>query len=193
MKGHFKRIFDVVVSVSVLVVLSWLVLLIVILYTVSFQFPVFFKQARIGHNEKIFLLLKFRTLKTTGVSLNDRKFWLGNILRFTSLDEIPQMLNVLKGEMAVIGPRPLPVEYLPLFSQEQRKRHTVKPGITGWAQVNGRHSITWTKKFELDIFYINNRTFGLDMKILFKTLLLLMSFKKDNSLLEQKFTGNTHA
>jgi lipopolysaccharide/colanic/teichoic acid biosynthesis glycosyltransferase len=111
-------------------------------------------------------------------------------LRKTSLDEIPQVINILKGQMSWIGPRPLPIEYDTLFTKEQRIRFEVKPGITGWAQVNGRHSINWKKKFELDTHYVNHCSLKLDLLIFFKTLFLLLSLKKDNSLLEEKFTGN---
>ena len=156
----------------------------------SYQLPVFFIQERIGKGEKIFRLIKFRSLRNTGINLKEREFWLGNILRRTSLDELPQLFNVLKGEMSLIGPRALPVEYLPLFSAEQRKRFSVLPGITGWAQVNGRHSISWKKKFELDNYYVDHISFLLDMKILFKTLVLLLSFQPDRSLQEEKFTGH---
>jgi lipopolysaccharide/colanic/teichoic acid biosynthesis glycosyltransferase len=149
-----------------------------------------FVQQRIGKNEKLFRVLKFRTLQDTeGSNLKERTFWLGNFLRATSLDELPQVINVLKGEMSLVGPRPLPVAYGTLFSETQRKRHDVLPGITGYAQVNGRHSISWTQKFQHDIFYVNNISFWLDLKILFKTIVLVLSFKKDESLNEQKFTG----
>src|SRR5690606_6834910 len=181
---------DFVLAGLVLISLSWLFLLILILYMLSYQLPVFFMQERIGKGEKIFRLIKFRSLKNTRVNLKEREFWLGNILRRTSLDELPQLLNVLKGEMSLIGPRALPVEYQPLFSSEQRKRFSVLPGITGWAQVNGRHSISWKKKFELDNYYVDHISFLLDMKILFKTMVLLLSFQPDRSLLEEKFTGH---
>ena len=119
-----------------------------------------------------------------------RRFLLGDILRYLSLDELPQVWNVLKGDMSFIGPRPLPTEYLSLFSQEQQMRHTIKPGITGWAQVNGRHSISWQQKFELDNYYLAHLSFGLDLTIFYKTIVLLLSFNKDQSLAEEKFKGN---
>lgn len=186
---YFKRLLDVITSLALLCLLSWLFLFIFLLYLVSFQFPVFFIQERTGKNEKTFRLIKFRTLKQRELPLAERKFPLGNLLRSTSLDELPQLINVLKGEMSLVGPRPLPLEYLPLFSPEQRNRFAVLPGVTGWAQVNGRHSIPWEEKFKLDLFYVNNLSFSLDMKILIKTGLLLLSFKKDSSLEEGKFTG----
>lgn len=191
--GSGKRILDVFFSGIALLVSTWILLLITLLYILSFQFPVLFISERIGSNEKPFKLIKFRTLKSQGSTLQNRRFWLGDALRFTSLDELPQLWNVLKGDMSLIGPRPLPVEYLPLFSVEQRRRHAIRPGITGWAQVNGRHSISWKKKFELDLFYVNKLSFSLDMEVFIKTMLLILSFKKDISLHEQKFTGNDHA
>ncbi len=137
-----------------------------------------------------FTMFKFRTLEVDEAKLlEDRKFAFGSFLRLTNLDELPQLWNVLKGEMSIIGPRPLPIEYLPLFSEEQKKRFAVKPGITGWAQVNGRHSISWKEKFELDAYYVKNVSFMLDFRILFRTAMLFLSFKKDRSLEEEKFKG----
>lgn len=134
---------------------------------------------------------KFRTLSVDDTkTLQQRRFILGDVLRKTNMDELPQLWNVLKGEMAIVGPRPLPVEYDKLFSPDQRRRFVVKPGLTGWAQVNGRHSITWKVKLELDQYYVNNNSLGLDMRIIFKTVSLLLSFKKDRSLEEEKFKGN---
>lgn len=133
---------------------------------------------------------KFRTLSVDeNKDLQQRRFILGDVLRKTSLDELPQLWNVLNGEMSLVGPRPLPVEYDQLFSEEQRKRLEVKPGITGWAQVHGRHSISWKEKLDLDNWYVKNISFIIDMQILYKTVVLLLSFKKDRSLEEEKFTG----
>jgi lipopolysaccharide/colanic/teichoic acid biosynthesis glycosyltransferase len=134
---------------------------------------------------------KFRTLSMDEqLPLTERNFIWGKLLRFTSLDELPQLWNILRGEMSFIGPRPLPEEYLPLYSEEQIRRHDVKPGVTGWAQVNGRNSISWQKKFELDIYYVNNVSLKLDFAILIKTLVLILSFEKDVSLSEEKFKGD---
>lgn len=186
-----KRWFDVSMSVLLMTVLSVPILVIVVLYLVRLQFPIFFIQKRVGWNGQVFDLYKFRTLKNgEGAEVNSRRFLWGDLLRFLSLDELPQLWNVLKGDMSLIGPRPLPVEYLTLYSVEQFKRHQVRPGITGWAQVNGRHSISWQSKFELDNYYVNHVSFRLDMLILFKTLVLLLSFRKDKSLAEEKFMGN---
>lgn len=189
----FKRILDLVIAAFLLFLTSWLFILIILVYAISFEFPVFFRQERIGKNEKVFRVLKFRTLKPNGPSTQARRFRWGDFLRFTSLDELPQLVNILRGEMSFIGPRPLPIEYLPLFSAKQRMRHTLRPGVTGWAQVHGRHSIPWSAKFAYDIHYIQNVSFLLDLKILIKTIILVLSFKGDKSLQEEKFTGNTDA
>lgn len=187
---YLKPLVDFIISLVLLMLFSWLFVIIALGYVLTFSFPIFFNQERIKKNNTSFLLYKFRTLKTTAATLEERRFWLGDLLRATSLDELPQLLNVLKGDMSLIGPRPLPVEYLPLMSDQQKQRHQVKPGITGWAQVNGRNAITWKEKFELDTYYVKNISFLLDVKIIFKTIQLLLSFKKDISLNEKKFTGN---
>lgn len=187
---YFKRPVDVVGSLLLLLLLSWLLLLIVALYTFSFSFPIIFSQVRIGRNGKPFTLYKFRSLKVSPLPLMQRRFVLGNLLRATSFDELPQLLNVLTGDMSLIGPRPLPTEYHPLFSQEQDQRHRVRPGITGMAQVNGRHSISWQEKFALDLYYIRNASFWLDASIFLKTFFVVLSFRKDASLEEKQFVGN---
>jgi lipopolysaccharide/colanic/teichoic acid biosynthesis glycosyltransferase len=136
----------------------------------------FFIQARPGKNEKIFKLIKYKTMNdnkdSNGNLLSDKQRMtaVGNFVRKTSIDEIPQILNVLKGDMSLIGPRPLLVQYLPLYNETQRKRHLVRPGITGWAQVNGRNAINWQKKFELDVWYVENQCFSLDIEIFFRTI-----------------------
>jgi undecaprenyl phosphate N,N'-diacetylbacillosamine 1-phosphate transferase len=189
-KDRIKRIIDIIGSLFLSVVCSGLFALIVLVYIVSFQYPFFFRQERIGKNERIFWLIKFRTLNNSDKSLQKRRFAWGDFLRLTSLDELPQLWNVLKGEMSLIGPRPLPVEYLPLFSEQQRIRHSIRPGITGLAQVSGRHSIGWKQKFDYDIFYVRHLSFWLDLKIVLKTMRLLVFLKKDISLTERKFTGD---
>jgi undecaprenyl phosphate N,N'-diacetylbacillosamine 1-phosphate transferase len=183
--SFFKRVIDLVISLVLITVCSWLFLVIILVYLFTFNLPIFFRQARIGKGEQMFDLIKFRTLDVE----TKQSFWLGSFLRFTSLDELPQLFQVVSGKLALVGPRPLPVEYLNLFSEEQRKRHSVLPGITGWAQVNGRNSISWQKKFELDVYYVEHQSFWFDTKILLKTVLLIFSFKKDVSLTEEKFTG----
>jgi len=187
---YIKSIADYLISFFLFFFLSWILVGIGLAYTFSFSFPIYFTQQRIGKNDRSFKLFKFRTLKSEGGSLQERRFWFGDFLRATSLDELPQLINVLKGEMSLIGPRPLPVEYLPLMNDDQRQRHEVKPGITGWAQVKGRNAITWKEKFELDKYYVKHVSFLLDVKIVFKTIQLLLAFKKDVSLNEKPFTGN---
>ena len=145
---------------------------------VRFKFgsPVLFKQPRPGLNEKVFNMIKFRSMTmendTSGILLSDsnRLTRFGEFLRSTSLDELPSLWVVLKGEMSLVGPRPLLVEYLPLYSKKQSRRHEVKPGITGWAQVNGRNAISWDEKFDLDVWYVDNQSIWLDIKILFLTV-----------------------
>ena len=187
---HFKRLTDIFFSLIVIILFGWLLVVIILLYVLFFQFPVFFSQNRVGKNQRPFSLVKFRSLIDLSNPIEKKKFLLGDVLRYFSLDELPQLWNVLKGDMSLIGPRPLPVEYLGLMNEDQKKRHQVLPGITGWAQVNGRHSISWRKKFELDLYYIDHVSFKLDMLILFKTIVLLLSFRKDKSLTEEKFKGN---
>jgi undecaprenyl phosphate N,N'-diacetylbacillosamine 1-phosphate transferase len=189
-----KRFLDVAFALVLLIVFAVPFILIVIAYFFVPSFSPFFVQERVGFREKTFRLLKFRTLaKDVSLSLQDRRMWLGDFLRFTNLDELPQLLNILRGDMSFVGPRPLPVEYLSLYSEEQRQRHQVRPGITGWAQVNGRHSIPWVEKFAYDIYYVKHISLLLDLRIVIKTIVLLLSFKKDHSLYEQKFTGNKNA
>ncbi len=186
-----KNILDWLTAVVSMLILSWLFLIIFFVYLILWEFPIIFKQKRIGKNNLPFWMYKFRTLSSDeGLPVTERSFMLGTFLRFTSLDELPQLWNILRGEMSFVGPRPLPEEYLTLYSKEQIERHEVKPGVTGWAQVNGRNSISWKKKFELDLYYANNISFKLDWEIWLKTLMLLLSFKMDVSLREEKFKGN---
>jgi lipopolysaccharide/colanic/teichoic acid biosynthesis glycosyltransferase len=185
-----KRVLDVTL---ILILLLFIVLcgcFIMIGYFILFEFPILYKSVRIGKNGKQFSMYKCRTLAVNeDLMLEKRKFGWGNFLRLTNLDELPQLWNVLKGEMSLVGPRPLPVEYASLFTEEQNIRHTVLPGITGWAQVSGKNDIAWKRKFELDVFYVNNLSFKLDVEILVKTMLLLFNFRKDTSLSEEKFIG----
>ncbi len=189
--NSIKRAIDFLMAILLLALLSGWLILMMLTYWLLGEHPIFFKSWRSGKNKAPFWMLKFRTLSTDEKKpLHERRFLMGNFLRKTNLDELPQLWNVLKGEMSLIGPRPLPVEYTSLLSEEQSKRYEVKPGITGWAQVNDRHSISWQKKFELDNDYIRNVSFGFDLLILLKTIVLLLSFRKDNSLVEEKFKGN---
>lgn len=177
MYRHFlKRLFDIIISLSALLILSPVLLILVMLVRIKLGSPVIFSQDRPGLNEKIFCLYKFRTMTDEkdecGELLPDevRLTRFGNLLRATSLDELPELWNILKGDMSLVGPRPLLVRYLPRYSEEQRHRHDVRPGLTGLAQVNGRNAITWEKKFEYDIQYVREMSFLLDLKILLKTV-----------------------
>ncbi|MBX2916319.1 MAG: sugar transferase [Cyclobacteriaceae bacterium] len=162
-----------------------IILLISAIYLLTCNWPLLFKQKRIGRGEKIFKMYKFRTLNGNDtMSLPERTFWLGKIMRATNLDELPQIWNVLKGDMSLIGPRPLPVEYLDYITPDQRKRHNLLPGISGLAQVTGKNSIFWQQKFDLDIQYLQQVSFTLDCAILIKTCILILAFKKDKSFYE---------
>jgi undecaprenyl phosphate N,N'-diacetylbacillosamine 1-phosphate transferase len=183
-KAYGKRIFDVVIAAIGLIILSPLLLFTgVIIILVDRSFPVFV-QYRPGFNEKIFRIFKFQTMTqefdSAGELLPDemRVTSLGRFLRKYSIDELPQLWNVLSGEMSLVGPRPLLIDYLPLYTHIQRKRHTVQPGITGWAQVNGRNTITFEKKLELDIWYADNMNFCLDAKILLLTFMNIVRGSK---------------
>jgi undecaprenyl phosphate N,N'-diacetylbacillosamine 1-phosphate transferase len=177
----FKPLFDKIFALILLICSSPLTIPVTIILWFANNGKPFFVQKRPGKNEEIFSLIKFKTMNDkkdeNGELLPDsvRLTWIGKFVRKTSLDEIPQMINVLKGNMSLIGPRPLLVQYLPLYNNEQKKRHLVKPGITGWAQVNGRNAIDWDKKFELDVWYVNNISFGLDSKIFLKTIINIVS------------------
>lgn len=170
-----KRIFDITTSMVLLFFLSPLMLIIYLLVILNLGSPAFFLQERAGRNNKVFKIIKFRTMKDAkdkeGNDLPDYKrvTKLGSFLRATSLDELPEFINVIKGEMSLVGPRPLLTQYLPIYNEEQIRRHEVLPGVTGWAQVNGRNSLTWNEKFKLDVWYVDNRTFWIDIKILFLT------------------------
>ncbi len=179
-----KLSFDFIVSLCFLFALAIPMLVITLwLFLVERQNGVLFLQDRIGLGRKQFVLLKFKTMNdkrgTDGKLLPDaeRLTHIGRLLRKTSLDELPQLFNVLRGDMSLVGPRPLLPKYLPLYSEEQNRRHEVKPGITGWAQVNGRNNISWAKKFELDVWYVDNQSFLLDLKILCMTLLKVVRRK----------------
>jgi lipopolysaccharide/colanic/teichoic acid biosynthesis glycosyltransferase len=194
-----KRYFDFIISLIAFVILSPIFLIITILLFITNQGSTFFFQLRPGKNEHIFKVIKFKTMNDKrnkeGYLLpdNERLTPVGRFIRKTSLDEIPQLINVIKGDMSLVGPRPLLVEYLPLYSLQQCKRHEVRPGITGWAQVNGRNTITWKKKFEYDVWYVDHCSFSLDLKILWLTLLKVLKSEGINSATAatmEKFTGD---
>ncbi|HTL94287.1 MAG TPA: sugar transferase, partial [Gemmatimonadaceae bacterium] len=176
MRLWWKRAFDVALTVPALIVLSPVFALVALAVRMSLGSPVIFRQQRPGKNERPFTLYKFRTMRDArdaqGTLLPDarRLTRLGAFLRATSLDEQPELVNVLRGDMSLVGPRPLLMEYLPLYSPEQRRRHDVRPGVTGWAQVNGRNALTWREKFALDIEYVEHVSMGLDLRILILTI-----------------------
>lgn len=176
-KHFFKRLIDFILSFFALAILGPILLVMIIwLHFANKGASVFFLQERPGKDGKIFKVIKFKTMTderdTDGNFLPDEKRLtkVGCFVRSTSIDELPQLINVLKGDMALIGPRPLLIQYLPLYSKEQTRRHEVRPGITGWAQVNGRNAISWTKKFELDVWYVDHYSFWLDLRIIFLTI-----------------------
>ncbi|EDS71590.1 sugar transferase [Anaerofustis stercorihominis] len=173
---YIKRIIDFILSLCGIIILSPVLLIVSFLVRVNIGSPILFRQARPGLNGKIFMMYKFRTMTDerdeNGELLDDgiRLTKFGKMLRSTSLDELPEMFNILKGDMSIVGPRPLLVKYLPLYNERQAHRHDVKPGLTGYAQVNGRNAISWEEKFELDIFYVNNASLLMDIFIFFKTI-----------------------
>lgn len=199
-KKCLKRLFDFTV-VSFVLLIIWPILLVITLWLhfANKGAGAFFLQERPGKNGKIFRVIKFKTMtderNTDGNLLPDerRLTKVGKFVRTTSIDELPQLINVLKGDMALIGPRPLLPQYLSLYNKEQARRHDVRPGITGWAQVNGRNAISWSKKFELDVWYVDHCSFLLDLKILFLTIKKVFAregISSDTSVSMEVFTGN---
>lgn len=195
----FKRLFDILASSIGLILLSPLLLLIAWKVRKNLGSPVFFKQVRPGKDGKPFKMIKFRSMRDAndrdGNPLSDaeRLTPFGKKLRATSLDELPELWNVLKGEMSLVGPRPLLMEYLPLYNERQAMRHNARPGITGWAQVNGRNAISWEEKFELDAWYVENCSLWLDIKIIFLTIkkvLVKEGISSANSVTAEAFKGN---
>lgn len=195
----FKRLFDFTISFWVLLFLLPLLLLLALLVRLNMSSPIFFTQTRPGLHGKAFTLIKFRTMTNAqggdSALLPDAKrlTHFGRFLRATSLDELPELWNVIKGDMSLVGPRPLLMEYLPLYSSEQARRHDVRPGITGWAQVNGRNAISWDEKFKLDVWYVEHQSFWLDMKILFLTVMRVFQQRGISAVGEvttPPFTGN---
>lgn len=194
----FKRIIDIIGSLAGLIILSPVFLVVGVLVYSKLGSPIFFTQERVGKDGKIFKMIKFRTMLDStnkfGELLDDeeRLTPFGKKLRSTSLDELPELINVLKGDMSLVGPRPLLVEYIPLYSKHQFRRHEVNPGITGWAQINGRNSIDWETKFDLDVEYVDKFNLIMDIKILFLTVLKVIKrdgINQEGNATMEKFTG----
>lgn len=198
MQQRIKRVLDFIIALIGLIVASPILLVVALLVRLKLGSPILFRQQRVGLDGEIFEMVKFRTMKdatdSQGNPLPDeeRLTSFGNFLRKSSLDELPELLNVLKGDMSLVGPRPLLVEYLPLYSKEQMKRHHVRPGITGYAQVNGRNNISWSKKFELDVYYVKHYSLGLDLKILWQTVAKVLGqadISQEGHVTVEKFNG----
>ena len=199
---YIKRSIDFVLSLIAIIILSPILAIVALLVRIKLGGPVLFKQKRPGLNEKVFTMYKFRTMTderdSEGELLPDevRLTKFGKTLRSTSLDELPELFNILKGDMAIVGPRPLLVQYLPLYNDRQKKRHCVKPGITGYAQVNGRNSITWEEKFEYDVYYVYNITIALDINVFFKTIEIVLKrdgINSDSDATMEDFKGSKEA
>ena len=198
-RNFVKRILDIIISGIALLCFCPIILVLIAILMIANRYSAYFVQERPGKDGKIFKLVKFKTMtdKTDrdGNLLPDDKRLtkIGAFIRSTSLDELPQLWNVLKGDMSLIGPRPLLIQYLPLYSSEQARRHEVKPGITGWAQINGRNAITWKQKFEYDVWYVDNISFALDLKILWLTFKKVVARENINSATSatmEYFNGN---
>jgi lipopolysaccharide/colanic/teichoic acid biosynthesis glycosyltransferase len=198
-RSFFKRLLDIIFSAVALFIVSPIFIIIGITYFLIYRHHPFFIQERPGKNARVFKVIKFKTMRDErdeeGRLLPDdqRLTGIGRFIRSTSIDELPQLINVLKGDMSLIGPRPLLVKYLPLYSPEQAKRHKVRPGITGWAQVNGRNTLSWYDKFSYDIYYVDHLNFALDLKILLLTIkkvLLREGISSENSVTMEEFKGN---
>lgn len=192
---YIKRLLDILISLTFIVLFSWLYLILVILVRIKLGSPVLFCQERPGYNEKIFKLYKFRTMtdkrdeKGHLLPDNERLTKFGSMLRSTSLDELPELFNILKGDMSLIGPRPLLVEYLPYYTEEERLRHSVRPGLTGLAQVSGRNYLAWDKRLAKDVEYVNHISFIMDVRIIIKTIMVVLK-KEDIAIDTNIVEGN---
>lgn len=195
---YIKRCIDIICSSCALLILSPIILVTALLVRVKLGSPVLFKQERPGREGKIFKLYKFRSMTDArdenGELLSDdiRLTKFGKILRSTSLDELPELLNILRGDMSIVGPRPLLVSYLPLYNKHQSRRHEVRPGLTGYAQVHGRNSLTWEEKFDLDVYYVDHVSFLMDWKIIFQTVFTVLKrdgISSETAATMEKFTG----
>ena len=194
-----KNLFDKTLALFLIILFSPIYIVVSLLIFLKMGSPILFRQKRPGYKEKIFGIYKFRTMtndtdKNGNLLPDDKRLvGIGKFIRSTSLDELPQLFNVLKGEMSFVGPRPLLEEYLPLYNEKQKRRHDVKPGITGWAQVNGRNAISWEQKFDYDVWYVDNQSFWLDIKILWLTFLKVVKrsdISSSTSSTMEKFTGS---
>lgn len=199
-KHFFKRILDILLSIVALILVGWLILIIAVwLHFANKGAGAFFVQERPGKDERIFKVIKFKTMTderdSEGNLLPDeqRLTRIGRFIRSTSMDELPQLINVLKGDMSLIGPRPLLVEYLPLYSDEQRRRHEVRPGLSGWAQCHGRNSISWAEKFKLDVWYVDHCSLWTDIRVVFRTIMKVFKradISSATSATMEAFNGN---
>jgi undecaprenyl phosphate N,N'-diacetylbacillosamine 1-phosphate transferase len=196
---YFKRKIDIFLSFLALIVLSPFLLLVSLLIIIESGMPILFKQKRVGKNNKIFTIYKFRTMKNikdkhqNNVSDMQRTTFIGKILRALSIDELPELINIIKGDMSIVGPRPLLVQYIPLYNKHQKRRHEVRPGLSGLTQISGRNTIGWNQKFDLDVKYVDNISFLNDMKIIFLTFFKIFSRENVNYSNEETmpiFTGN---
>lgn len=200
-RKYIKRLLDFILSLFAIIILSPVLLILALLVRIKLGAPVIFKQKRPGLNEKIFTLYKFRTMTDAkdeqGNLLPDeiRLTKFGKLLRSTSLDELPELFNILKGDMAIVGPRPLLVRYLPLYNEHQKHRHDVRPGFTGWAQCNGRNAISWEEKFDLDVYYTKHVSLLLDIKIILKTVKVVLfreGISSETSVTMEEFRGSSN-
>lgn len=196
---YIKRWLDFILSLFAIIILSPILLIIALLVRIKLGSPVIFKQKRPGLHEKIFTLYKFRTMtdekdKDGNLLPDDQRLTkFGKLLRSTSLDELPELFNILKGDMSIVGPRPLLVKYLPLYNDHQKHRHDVRPGFTGWAQCNGRNALSWEEKFDLDVYYVKHVAFILDLSIIFKTIKIVFlreGISSDTSATMEEFKGS---
>ena len=195
---YIKRWLDFILSLIAIIILSPILLIVALLVRIKLGSPVIFKQERPGLHEKIFTLYKFRTMtdekdKDGNLLPDDQRLTkFGKLLRSTSLDELPELFDIFKGDMSIVGPRPLLVKYLPLYNEHQKHRHDVRPGFTGWAQCNGRNAISWEEKFDLDIYYVKHVSFRLDLSIIFKTIKIVFlreGISSDTSVTMEEFRG----
>lgn len=197
-RKYIKRLLDIVLSAAALILFSWLYLILAVMVRIKLGAPVIFRQERPGLRNRIFKLYKFRTMTDerdeNGELLPDRDRLtpFGGFLRASSLDELPELWNILKGEMSIVGPRPLLVQYLPLYNEHQARRHEVRPGLTGFAQINGRNAVTWEEKFDMDVQYVDNISFAMDVSIFFKTIMCVLKregISGENSVTMEAFEG----